>query len=427
MARFDARPGPSTMLLALGMVLCVAAAVLQDVLTTGRAWVVLVSFVIAIALASLLHLTSGGGEAWSPVASSVVLALALTGPQPTGALVPDTWMQVLGTAVVGLAAGAVLIRLTGDAWPHPSAFAGQLVALGVALLCYRELPLYSGESALHRYDEWAGERWRSAAAMALAGVLAGVVLLVSTMYRRREGQPIRQVLQRVDPMEAALIGAVVSTSVAIGLGMAPLGVLAIPLMSAPLILLRFALGQRVAVTETRRQTIAALSRLTDVAGYTAAGHSERVASLCLRIGRALQFSDQELSDLEDAARLHDIGQVSLRSRIPGGATVDIAPADQRGIADQGANIVRRTEVLDSVADIIEAQVVQFRQVQEYGEPVPVSSRIIKVCNAFEDLTGGDPGLRDAAIERMTLGIGYEYDPNVLDLLIRVTGRDRLVT
>ncbi|NNG39250.1 hypothetical protein HJ588_08180 [Flexivirga sp. ID2601S] len=416
------RPGTGTVLVVA--LLVTVAVLLQDRLPGAGDGIVLGSFVVAISLASLLNLATSRGEIASPVASSVLLALALTGPQPDGELVPADGVGVLLTGAAGLAGGAVLRRLTGKGRPSLRSLVAQLVALFVALLLYRVLPLYAGQSALHRYDDWSGERWRTAAAMALAGVVAGVVLVLASLHERRGRRTLPTAVSQIGPIEAALAGATVSTSVAIALGMAPLGVLAIPLMSAPLVMLRLALRQREAVTETRRQTIAALSRLTDVAGYTAAGHAERVAALCLRIGRSMDFSEQQLNDLEDAARLHDIGQVSLRSPIPGGATIDIAPADQRGIADEGARIVRRTEALDSVADIIQAQVVQFRQVQEYGAPVPVGSRIIKVCNAFEDLTGGDPALRDAAIERMTLGIGYEYDPNVLDLLIQVTDPSR---
>jgi len=128
--------------------------------------------------------------------------------------------------------------------------------------------------------------------------------------------------------------------------------------------------------------------------------------------------------LEYAALLHDIGQVSLTEPIPGGATVLAAPADQRRIAHDGAEIVRQTGVLDNVAVILEAQTTPFRQVREFGEDLPLSSRIIKVCNAYDDLAGDSPDLlqRGAAIERIHLGLGYEYDPRVVDALVRALAR-----
>ena len=108
--------------------------------------------------------------------------------------------------------------------------------------------------------------------------------------------------------------------------------------------------------------------------------------------------------------------------IPGGATVLAAPSDQRDIADEGARIIRHAEGLDTVADYVEAQTTPYRQVRELGEEVPMASRIIKVANAFDDLTGGrdDPAEIQAANERIHLGLGYQYDPDVVEALAVAT-------
>ena len=173
---------------------------------------------------------------------------------------------------------------------------------------------------------------------------------------------------------------------------------------------------------TYRQTIATLSHLTEHGGYTPTGHAERVADLSLRIGRVLGIADRDLRDVEYAALLHDLGQISLIEPIPDGATVLAAPSDQRDIADEGARIIRHAEGLERVADYVEAQTTPYRQVRELGEEVPVASRIIKVANAFDDLTGGsdDPASVRAANERIHLGLGYQYDPEVVEALAVAT-------
>ncbi len=53
---------------------------------------------------------------------------------------------------------------------------------------------------------------------------------------------------------------------------------------------------------------------------------------------------------------------------------------------------------------------------------PLPSRIIKVANAFDDLTGGrsHPRTSLAAMERIHLGLGYEYDPQVVEALAVAT-------
>jgi hypothetical protein len=99
-----------------------------------------------------------------------------------------------------------------------------------------------------------------------------------------------------------------------------------------------------------------------------------------------------------------------------------APSDQRDIADEGARIIRHAEGLDTVAAFVEAQTTPYRQVRELGEEVPMASRIIKVANAFDDLTGGrdDPAETQAANERIHLGLGYQYDPDVVEALAVAT-------
>ena len=107
--------------------------------------------------------------------------------------------------------------------------------------------------------------------------------------------------------------------------------------------------------------------------------------------------------------------------VPVCTTVMAAPADQQRIARDGAEIVRTTGVLDNVASILEAQTTPYRQVREFGQDLPMASRIIKVANAYDDLCG-TRGDDDRAMERIHLGLGYEYDPQVVDSLTRVLRR-----
>ena len=83
-------------------------------------------------------------------------------------------------------------------------------------------------------------------------------------------------------------------------------------------------------------------------------------------------------------------------------------------------------MLDRVAVILEAQSTPYRHVRELGEDVPLASRIIKVANAYDDLVGEARSRRarkeTSAIERIHLGLGYEYDPRVVEALIRVLDR-----
>ena len=140
------------------------------------------------------------------------------------------------------------------------------------------------------------------------------------------------------------------------------------------------------------------------------------------MGRVLGLSGRELRDVEYAALLHDLGQISLTEPIPGGATVLAAPSDQLEISSEGARIIRRASGLENIASIVESVPTPYRRVRELGEDVALGSRIIKVANAYDDLTQKDSGASavDAALERIQLGLGYEYDPDVVTALAVVT-------
>jgi HD-GYP domain-containing protein (c-di-GMP phosphodiesterase class II) len=223
---------------------------------------------------------------------------------------------------------------------------------------------------------------------------------------------------------AGLATALVTSGTLIALAEYAIGAAALPLFLFPLLLTYFAVQRYASVRTTYRQTIGALSSLTDRAGYTPRDHARRVAVTALAVGRDLGMGQRELTDLEYAALLHDLGQVALREPIPEGATVMAAPADQQRIAHDGAEIVRTTGVLDNVATILEAQTTPYRQVREFGQDLSMASRIIKVANAYDDLCGPAGANNERAMERIHLGLGYEYDPRVVDSLTRVLERRR---
>jgi len=138
--------------------------------------------------------------------------------------------------------------------------------------------------------------------------------------------------------------------------------------------------------------------------------------------------DRDVATLEYAAYLHDIGQVALDRPVPGGATVLAAPGDQQRIAEDGAEIVAQTAELRRVADIVRRQWVPYHRMVERRADLPVEARIVKVCNAFDDYRRVAPAAQPLdersadALQRLYLGLGYEFDPRVVAALERVVER-----
>jgi response regulator RpfG family c-di-GMP phosphodiesterase len=97
-------------------------------------------------------------------------------------------------------------------------------------------------------------------------------------------------------------------------------------------------------------------------------------------------------------------------------------------------------VLGSVAEIVRRQNEPYRDVDlaakgrnGHGPPAgpsgpPLSSRIIKAANAFDDLVGSslDPGRAAAAVQQLRLDTASEYDPDTVEALSRVVNRRSVI-
>lgn len=381
------------------------------------------TFFVAIVIGEMFRVTLQGSRHTAPMATAAALAFAMTVGPANGATVGYEGSLVVAVTAVAMAVGLIPNVMRGRPVRLPD-LANRLIGIAVAALLFREVPISDGRTVLELQGSW--QPYFLALIMVGVSALALTVelLLAASVRATRSHAPLLRTIEDELRAAIALSAALSATGALVALAERPLGLVAIPLFLFPLFLTQFAVRRQGAIRRTYRQTIGTLSRLSELGGYTEVGHASRVAALSMAMGPQLGMSERDMLDLEYAALLHDIGQVSLTEPIPGGATVLAAPADQRRIAHDGAEIVRQTGVLDKVAVILEAQTTPYRQVREFGEDLPLSSRIIKVCNAYDDLAGDNPApaRRDAAIERIHLGLGYEYDPRVVDALVRALAR-----
>ncbi|MEP7055336.1 MAG: HD domain-containing phosphohydrolase [Actinomycetota bacterium] len=263
-------------------------------------------------------------------------------------------------------------------------------------------------------------------AMIAAVVVGGLldVLIAALARAERERAPVVPTL-RNELLAFSGIGFSMSAiGMLIALGIAIIGMWTLPIIAVPLLVTQFSFRRYAAIRRTYRQTIRALSRVTEVGGYVEPGHSRRVTRIAVAIGREFGLREQELLDLEYAALMHDIGQLSLSEAIPRGSTLHVAPAERRRIAAMGADVIRSTGTLDRVATIVETQAHPYRRMRETMDAeVPLEARIIKAASAYDDLvTASDSDGKQAAwnaLERLRMGMAYEYDPRVVEALTKV--------
>ncbi|MDX3852567.1 HD-GYP domain-containing protein [Streptomyces sp. AK02-01A] len=347
----------------------------------------------------------------APLGAAGALAYALLG-ENAGRATTHGVLQTVAVVVAAALAGAVphVARGRGPALDH---MARRILTVGFAALCFQ--PLYNAEDLRER----CGEGPFYALLLLLLLVLTALcdAVLAALILRARTRHPFGPLLR--DELRALLhIGsAVCATGVVIALAAAVAGLWALPVFCVPLLLTQVSFRRYAAVRTTYRQTIASLARATEIAGYTPHGHARRVAELSRAVGRELGLSGSELTVLEYAALMHDIGQLSLVDPVPEGATALLPFAEQRRIALLGGAVVRQTGVPAAVAVVVERQADPYRE-----QPLP--ARIVRAVNAYDDLTGESASASGplSALERLRLGTGHDYQPEVVESLARVLSR-----
>jgi len=426
---------PSWQAMDSGRLLLLAAAVMLTVAAVARtatAHPALVNpvgqraaaaFGVLIALGELLRLALPGGREAAPIATASAMAYALLlsihdvvhdGHVPPPLRISP--LQVIAVTAVGMTIGAL---------PHMAAgrpvgivgMASRLVAVSVVAFSFRplaHLPLVD--------RQW----WLAAALMAVLLAFGWLTDAVICALIRADDLGARFSVALGDELrvQTPLGVAVGASAMIISFATAAMGLPGLAVVVAPLLVTQLAFRRYARIRSTYTETVRALSRVTEVGGYVERGHSHRVSALAVAVGRELGMSEPDLLDLEYAALMHDIGQLSLADPIPGGATVLVSAADQQRIAELGAEIIAKAGVLDKVAELVRYQNLPARG--RDPEP-PVGSRIIRAANAFDDLVGGstDRDRRGAALERLRLDTAYEYDAGVVEALSVVAGRRRV--
>ncbi|WP_328927554.1 HD domain-containing protein [Streptomyces sp. NBC_00190] len=354
----------------------------------------------------------------APLGSAGALAYALLG-QLAGRPTHHGVLQIVAVVVAAALAGAVphVARGRGPAVDH---VARRVLTVAFAAVCFQ--PLYNSG----RLEERVGQGpYLVLFLLLLLGLTALCdAVLAAALAAARTGWPYGPLLRDELRAQLGIGSAICATGVVMALGVAGAGLWALPVFSVPLLLTQMSFHRITAIRTTYRQTITSLARATEIAGYTPPGHSRRVASLSCAVGRELGLSERELTVLEYAALMHDIGQLSLVDPVPDGATAQLPAAEARRIAELGGEVARQTGVPAEVAVVVE------RQADPYREQ-PVAARIVRAVNAYDDLVGGNrhPGGSLAALEQLRLGTGHEYQPEVVEGLARVLargGRDRVV-
>jgi hypothetical protein len=374
------------------------------------------AFGLFIAFGELLRLALPGGREAAPIAMVGGLAYALlldvqTARVPT----PHTALQVIAVAAMGMAVGALPHVAAG----RPAGLTGMCTRLvTVACVAFIFRPL-ARMKVIYVDQHW----WLALSIMILLVMLGWLIEILIGSLIRADDVGARFSVALWDEMRVQWpLGAAVGASAIITVFAAQImGLAELAVFLGPLLVTQIAFRRYAGIRATYLQTVRSLARVTEVGGYVESGHSRRVAKLAVSVGRELGMAEPDLLDLEYAALMHDIGQLSLVDPIPGGATVLVSAQDQNRIAELGAEVIRQAGVLDRVAELVRCQNWPSRG---HDPDPPIGSKIIRAANAFDDLVGGstDRDRTAAALERLRMDTTAEYDPGVVEALTEVAGR-----
>lgn len=183
-----------------------------------------------------------------------------------------------------------------------------------------------------------------------------------------------------------------------------------------------------------------LRRLATAAEYRddcTAQHTVRVAALAAQLATELRLSPADVEDIRRAAPLHDVGKIGVP---------DDLLRKPRALSPEEVDVMRTHTTIG--ADILPDSSVKVLQVAREialthherwdgsgypqglaGDDIPLSGRIVAVADAYDAISNDRPyrAARSAeeAIEEIVRHSGTQFDPAVVNALMRVAAAGRL--
>jgi HD-GYP domain-containing protein (c-di-GMP phosphodiesterase class II) len=213
---------------------------------------------------------------------------------------------------------------------------------------------------------------------------------------------------------------------------------ALVLLSLPLVALfsifarerRERLDGTLALSSAYRGAAYLLGDVIDAVDHYTAVHTHQVVELSVSVGRQMSLGQTRQRDVEFSALLHDVGKIRVPIEIinkPGKLTEQEWAMIRRHTIDGEAMLKRMGGTLANVGRFVRSSHERFDGLGYpdglAGDEIPVESRIVAVCDAYNAMTTDRPYRRGRsapeAVAELRRCAGTQFDSDVVESLERV--------
>lgn len=181
--------------------------------------------------------------------------------------------------------------------------------------------------------------------------------------------------------------------------------------------------------KTYLETITALAVAVESKDKYSRGHIDRVSDYAQRLGKAMNLDEEMMKILQSGATLHDVGKIGVRDEVlkKEGPLDAEEQKEMREHVIIGVNIIKPIKSMAALSDLVRYHQ-EFYDGNGYpdglkGEEIPLTARIIKVCDAYDAITTDRSyrkgmSKKDASHELVAKS-GTEFDPEIVEKFLTV--------
>ncbi len=179
----------------------------------------------------------------------------------------------------------------------------------------------------------------------------------------------------------------------------------------------------------RSQIIKVLMDKLDKRDYNDKGHTRRLQELCLKVGKELKLSKEQLSALNLLAQLHNLGKVGIPDELL--FKEELLTEDEWMVIKQhpekGYRIALASSNLSGIADLI------LKHHENWdgsgyplgikGDEIPIECRVLSIADAYEAMTNNrsyrKTMSKQEAIQELKSFAGIQFDPELVKVFLSV--------